>query len=79
MYVEFANYTFKITVTSSRGQWVNTNPYQCALWYHINTLSLRQNGRYFVDDIFKGIFFDKKKNSQKFVPKGKKKLTEVCS
>ena len=75
MYVEFAIYTFKITVTSSRGQWVNTNPYQCALWYHINTLSLRQNGRYFVDDISKAFSWMKKYIWISI----KKQLTEVCS
>ena len=41
----------------------------------LNTLRLRQNGRHFTDDIFKGIFSNENvwiliKISLKFVPKG---------
>ena len=53
--------TFAITTTSPRGQ-------------RVNTLRPRQNGRYFLDDIFKGIFLNENawislKISLKFVPK----------
>ena len=38
------------------------------MFYIINTLRSRQNGRHFADDIFKGIFLNE--ISFKFVPKG---------
>ena len=45
------------------------------VWYRVNTLRLRQNGRHFADDIFKYIFLNEYfwipvKISLKFVPKG---------
>ena len=60
LYIEFENYEFKITVTSS--QWVNS-------------LRPRQNRRRFADDIFKRIFLSENKwipikISVKFYPKG---------
>ena len=67
----------KISLKSSRDQWVNVFKISSVLFRHqwVNTLRQRQNGRRFADDTFKRIFLNENvriliKISLKFVPKG---------